>query len=43
MWKSSAVMLCIIVSMGCSAPKETKTENEWIKLFNGKLKSLYMK
>ena len=36
MWKSSAVMLCIIMSMGCSAPKETKTENEWIKLFNGK-------
>ena len=26
----------VLVFAGCGAPKESKTENEWIKLFNGK-------
>ena len=35
MWKSLSLFM-MAFALGCGAPKETKTENEWIKIFNGK-------
>ena len=36
MWKFSSIVFCAVVLTGCGSPKESKTENEWITLFNGK-------
>ena len=35
MWKSLSLFM-LVIALGCGAPKDNKTENEWIKLFNGK-------
>jgi hypothetical protein len=36
MRKFSSIVLCAVVLIGCGAPKDSKTESEWISLFNGK-------
>jgi hypothetical protein len=36
MRKSPPFIVLLLMILGCGAPKETKTESEWIKIFNGK-------